>query len=97
MTPPPIDVPWFVATPAVPGPWPSIVVMAEEMVITRQLLRVCRRLAGEGFAAAAPDMFWRFGGSDPGPHEGLYASFTRDDAKHLASTAADVLRARGEA
>ena len=35
------------------------------MGITPQLLRVCERLAAEGYAVAAPDLFWRFGGSNP--------------------------------
>src|SRR4051812_50228782 len=30
-----------------------------------QLLRVCQRLAADGYAVAAPDIFWRLGGSDP--------------------------------
>jgi carboxymethylenebutenolidase len=37
----------------------------EGMGITPQLLRVCERFAGEGYAAAAPDLYHRFGGSNP--------------------------------
>jgi carboxymethylenebutenolidase len=33
--------------------------------MSTQLLRVCQRLAGQGYAVVAPDLFWRFGGSDP--------------------------------
>jgi len=60
-----IQVPFFLALPAHEPPWPGIVVIMEGMGITAQLLRVCERLAHEGFAVAAPDLFWRFGGSNP--------------------------------
>ena len=33
--------------------------------ISPQLLRVCQRLAHEGYATVAPDLYWRSGGSDP--------------------------------
>jgi carboxymethylenebutenolidase len=62
---PDIVVPYFTALPAVPPPWPGIVVVMEGGGITPQLLRVCQRLAHEGYATIAPDLFWRFGGSDP--------------------------------
>jgi dienelactone hydrolase len=59
-----IAVPYFCALPAGPPPWPGIVLVMEAMGITPQLLRVCERLAAEGYAVGAPDLFWRFGGSD---------------------------------
>jgi carboxymethylenebutenolidase len=60
-----IAVPYFVSLPASPPPWPGVIVVMEGMGITPQLLRVCERLAHEGYAAAAPDLFWRSGGSNP--------------------------------
>jgi carboxymethylenebutenolidase len=60
-----IAVPFFLALPADEPPWPGVVVIMEGMGITAQLLRVCERLANEGYAVAAPDLFWRFGGSNP--------------------------------
>ena len=62
---PEIAVPYFCSLPAGPPPWPGVVVVMEGMGITPQLLRVCERLAAEGYAAVAPDLFWRFGGSNP--------------------------------
>ncbi len=62
---PDISVPFFLALPASEPPWPGVVVIMEGMGITAQLLRVCERLANEGYAVAAPDLFWRFGGSNP--------------------------------
>lgn len=41
-----------------------MVVCMEGPGISQQLLRVCERLAGEGYTAIAPDMFHRYGGSD---------------------------------
>src|SRR6202165_4824667 len=58
--------PYFFACPAADPPWPGVVVVHEGNGISPQLLRVCQRIAAEGYAALAPDLFWRFGGSDPG-------------------------------
>src|SRR5882757_234280 len=60
-----IAVPFFLALPASPPPWPGIVVVMEGDGMKPQLLRVCERLAAEGYAVAAPDLYWRFGGSRP--------------------------------
>jgi len=60
-----IAVPFFTAVPATPPPWPGVVVVMEGNGISPQLLRVCERLAAEGYATVAPDLYWRFGGSDP--------------------------------
>ncbi|MDQ1381586.1 MAG: Dienelactone hydrolase family, partial [Actinomycetota bacterium] len=49
-----IAVPFFVALPAAPPPWPGIVVVMEGDGMKPQLLRVCERLAAEGYAVAAP-------------------------------------------
>ena len=57
--------PFFLARPSSAPPWPGVVVVHEGNGMSPQLLRVCERLAGEGFVAIAPDLFWRFGGSDP--------------------------------
>jgi carboxymethylenebutenolidase len=60
-----IAVPYFSARPATPPPWPGVIVVHEGNGMSPQLLRVCQRLAAEGYATIAPDLFWRFGGSDP--------------------------------
>src|SRR5258707_12864120 len=60
-----IAVPFFCSLPASPPPWPGIVVVMEGDGMKPQLLRVCERLAAEGYAVAAPDLYWRFGGSRP--------------------------------
>jgi carboxymethylenebutenolidase len=67
----------------------------EGMGISPQLLRVCERLAGEGFMAAAPDLFHRFGGSDPATAREAFTSLRNEDAlADVADTIAE-LRARG--
>ena len=66
---PPVAVPYFLARPSAEPPWPGVVVCLEGYGMDQWLLRVCERLATEGYAAIAPDMFARFGGSnrDVGP------------------------------
>jgi carboxymethylenebutenolidase len=62
---PDIAVPYFLALPGSGAPFPGVVVIHEGNGMSPQLLRVCERLAHEGYGAIAPDLFWRFGGSDP--------------------------------
>lgn len=55
-------VPWFFAPPDGPPPWPGLVVVHENLGMTRQILYTCERLAGEGYATLAPDLYGRFWG-----------------------------------
>ena len=58
-------VPFFFAQPSVgTAGHPAIVVIMEGNGMSQQLLRVCQRFAHEGYTAIAPDLFYRFGGSD---------------------------------
>ncbi|HZP28413.1 MAG TPA: dienelactone hydrolase family protein [Acidimicrobiia bacterium] len=62
---PEIQVPYFLSLPASGAPREGVVVIHEGNGMSPQLLRVCERLADQGYGAIAPDLFWRFGGSDP--------------------------------
>jgi carboxymethylenebutenolidase len=59
-----IALPYFLAVPQGEGPSPGVVVIHEANGVSPQLLRFCQRLAGEGYAALAPDLFFRAGGSE---------------------------------
>src|ERR1700679_4019386 len=59
-----IALPYFSARPAGNGPVPGVVVIHEGNGISSQLLRVCQRLAHHGYAAMAPDLFYRAGGTE---------------------------------
>jgi carboxymethylenebutenolidase len=56
--------PFFLALPAVSPPWPGVVVIHEGGGMSPQLLRFAERLASEGYAACAPDLFFRTGGPE---------------------------------
>ncbi len=76
-----IAVPYFCSLPASPPPWPGVVVVMEGMGLTPQLLRTCERLAREGYAAVAPDLYWRFGGSDPDVGDRNFRQLTPEEAR----------------
>ncbi len=57
-----IAMPYFLARPT-STVTAGIVVIHEGGGISPQLLRVCQRLAAEGYAAVAPDLFFRAGGT----------------------------------
>jgi carboxymethylenebutenolidase len=90
-----IAVPYFLARPAADPPWPGAVVVPEGNGMSPQLLRVCQRLAREGYAAAAPDIFWRLGGSDPARSLQELATMRMRDLVQDVSDCVDVLRAAG--
>jgi len=62
----------------------GVVVIHEGNGISPQLLRVCQRLAGEGYAAIAPDLFFRSGGT------GASDFTTQMKAMDTGETAADL-------
>jgi carboxymethylenebutenolidase len=59
-----LPLPWFVARPAADPPWPGVLVIHEGNGVSPQLLRCCERLAADGYAALAPDLFFRSGGTE---------------------------------
>jgi len=59
-----IALPYFTARPAGDRAVPGVVVVHEGNGISSQLLRVCQRLAHEGYAAMAPDLYFRAGGTE---------------------------------
>ncbi len=84
-----ISLPYFCARPAGERPVPGVVVVHEGNGISAQLLRVCERLAHEGYAAVAPDLFFRGGGTEASDVVTLMGSLTREQ------TAADIADAMG--
>jgi len=49
----------YLAIPEGDGPWPAVVVIQEIFGINAVMREVCDRLAGQGFVACCPDLFWR--------------------------------------
>lgn len=91
-TPPDIGLPYFLATPAGAGPWPGLVVLHEGGGITPQLLRICERYAAEGYAAIAPDLFFRSGGTQSADFATLMGALVPDQVLADIQRAAGVLR-----
>jgi carboxymethylenebutenolidase len=92
-----IALPYFASLPAAPPPWPGVVVLHEGNGISSQLLRLCQRLAAEGYAAIAPDLFFRAGGTEAGDFATLIGSLDRAKTRADIVTASDLLRREGAA
>jgi carboxymethylenebutenolidase len=90
-----ITLPYFLALPEEEGPWPGIVVIHEGGGISAQLLRVCERLAGDGYAAIAPDLLFRTGGSEAADFATLIGALVPEQALADVTEAADTLRRLG--
>jgi carboxymethylenebutenolidase len=73
-----LALPYFAARPADEPSAPGVVVLHEGGGISEQLLRFCQRLAAEGYAVKAPDLFYRVGGTGAGDYRTLMGSVTPD-------------------
>lgn len=88
-----IALPYFLARPARDAPGPGVVVIHEGNGISPQLLRVCQRLAAEGYGVIAPDLFYRAGGTEAGDFMTLIGSL--DDGQVIADVDESAARLRG--
>jgi carboxymethylenebutenolidase len=70
-------------------------VIHEANGVTAQLLRMCQRFAREGYAAIAPDLFFRSGGTESKPYAELVAALDPVVALADLEEAAQILRDRG--
>jgi carboxymethylenebutenolidase len=92
---PQLALPYFLAQPAGSGPWPGVVVVQEANGVTAQLLRFSQRLAGEGYMTIAPDLFYRFGGTESADYTELVPQMKPEEAKHDLEACAQILRDLG--
>jgi len=53
--------PVYIARPKGAGPFPTVIVIHEIFGVHAYIKDVCRRLANAGYAAVAPDLFFRYG------------------------------------
>jgi carboxymethylenebutenolidase len=89
-----LETPYFVARPK--GPVTAgLVVIAEGGSIEPPLLRICERLAGEGYAVAAPEYYFRTGGPGAKPMGEQYGEVKMDEMLGDLTAASDVLRGLG--
>src|SRR5580693_3079351 len=89
----------YIARPAA-LPAPAIVVLHEVFGVNADIRKTCDELAGEGFIAVAPDLFWR---QEPGADlavtsepdwqhgVGLYQTYDRDAGVRDVKDTADVV------
>lgn len=91
----PLPTPCFVARPAA-APRAGVVVMMEGNGMGWQLLRVCERLAAEGYVAVAPDVYHRLRDGEGDWQQG-FATLTPDDALSDIREAAAIAREHGAA
>jgi carboxymethylenebutenolidase len=92
---PDIRLPYFLALPAAPPPWPGVVVIHEGGGISPQLLRFGERLAAEGYAACAPDVFFRTGGPEATDFMSMIGAITPEQLRDDLATAVGHLRTAG--
>jgi carboxymethylenebutenolidase len=84
-----IALPYYSARPAHDDPGPGLVVIHEGNGMSPQLLRFCERMAHEGYAVVAPDLFYRAGGPEAADFGTLIGSLdpvaTQDDLNAMAA------------
>ncbi len=73
--------PCYTTRPRTAPPWPGVLVIHEGNGISPQLLRVCERLAAEGYATVAPDLFFRSGGPEAADFGTLISALQPDEVR----------------
>jgi carboxymethylenebutenolidase len=91
----PLQLPFFLSLPDAEPPFPGVLVVHEGMGISAQLLRLCERLAGEGFAVCAPDFFFRSGGPEAADFTELIGSVTPEQLQGDLAAGVSHLRDAG--
>jgi carboxymethylenebutenolidase len=90
-----IQLPYYLSLPSAEPPFPGVLVVHEGNGMSAQLLRVCERLAAEGYAACAPDFFFRSGGPEAAGFAELIGAITPDQLKGDLATGIGHLRDAG--
>jgi carboxymethylenebutenolidase len=88
-----LPTPYFLARPE-GRPRGGIVVIMEGNGMGWQLLRVCERLAGEGYVVVAPDVYHRFAAGD-GDWESAFATLKSEEALADIRSSIETLREHG--
>jgi len=71
------EMPMFVARPTGGGPWPGVVVIHDAIGMSRDVRNQAEWLAGEGFIAVAPDLYYW------GTRRRCFFTFMRDETKPM--------------
>jgi len=87
--------PCYLTRPRTAPPWPGVLVIHEGNGISPQLLRVCERLTGEGYATVAPDLFFRSGGPEAADYGTLIGALQPDELRADLTEAHTRLRELG--
>lgn len=88
------SLPAFLARPAASGPHPGVVVVMEAFGLNDHIKKVAERLAAEGYAAVAPNLYFRAGGRQVVGYDELPEAIGLmtglDDAKIVSDMAATI-------
>jgi carboxymethylenebutenolidase len=81
------ECPTYVVTPAGAGPWPVVIIYMDALGIRPTLVDLAARLAGAGYVALLPDLFYRYGAYRPmDPKEVLAGDFRAVIGPMIATT-----------
>ena len=81
----------YLARPAGDGPWPGVVVVQEWWGLNDHIRDTADRLAGEGFVALAPDLYYGQTAREPDEARKLAMALEYPDALRVLQTAIDHL------